>query len=57
MFINTGEIIGILGDKSSLMKIRVSIKIKNLGGFIKDYFLRDRGKLNQFGLKNLLTKI
>ena len=28
MFIDTGEIIGILGDKPPLMKTRVSIKIK-----------------------------
>ena len=58
VFINIGEIIRIIIlEKPSLMKTRVSIKIKKLGTFIKDYFLRDREKLNQFSLENLLPKV
>ena len=56
MFIDTGEIIGILRDRLPLMKKRVSTKIKPRR-FIKDYFLSERVKLNHYGPENLLPKV
>ena len=51
MFIDTGKIVGGLGNKPPVMTNTVSVEIDWLEKFMKDYFLRDGGKLKKIGIK------
>ena len=48
MFVDTGEIIGILGDKPPLMKTRVSIKIKKAREIYKRLLSKGSRENKQF---------
>ena len=57
MFIDTGKIVGGLGNKPPVMTNTVSVEIDLLEKFIKDYFLRYGRKLKKFGIRNRVKSL
>ena len=51
MFSDTGKIVGGLGNKSPVITNTVSVEIDLAREILKDYFLRDGGKLKKLELK------
>ena len=57
MFIDTGKIVGELGNNPPVMTNTVSVEIDLAREIMKDYFLRDGGKLKKIGIKKRVRSL